>query len=90
MSASVSEGRWRLRVDDSGPGIPAEKRAEVFDRFSRLDGAGTSGTGLGLAICKRLVELMGGEVGVGESDSGGARLEIDLPLAAGELNANST
>ena len=70
VSASVSEGRWRLRVDDSGPGIPAEKRAEVFGRFSRLDGAGASGTGLGLAICKRLVELMGGEVGVGESDSG--------------------
>ncbi len=33
---------------------------------------------------------MGGEVGVGESDSGGARLEIYLPLAFGELNANST
>ena len=90
VSACVSEGRWRLRVDDSGPGIPAEQRAEVFDRFSRLDGTGTSGTGLGLAICKRLVELMGGEVGVGDSDSGGARLEINLPLASGELNANST
>ena len=90
VSACVSEGRWRLRVDDSGPGIPAEKRGEVFDRFSRLDGAGTSGTGLGLAICRRLVELMGGEVGADDSSLGGARFEIYLPLVLGELNANST
>lgn len=90
VGAGVSAGRWRLRVDDSGPGIPAEKRADVFGRFSRLGGTSESGTGLGLAICKRVVELMGGEVRVTESGLGGARLEIDLPVAPGELNANST
>ena len=83
VSALVSAGRWRLRVDDSGPGIPAEKRGEVFGRFSRLNTAEEGGTGLGLAICKRLVELMGGDVSVSQSDRGGARLEIDLPVALG-------
>jgi len=90
VRAAVSGGRWRLRVDDSGPGIPAEKRAEVFGRFSRLSHAEEEGTGLGLAICRRLVELMGGEVRVSDSDLGGAGLEIELPVASRELNANST
>lgn len=83
VSESVAAGRWRLRVDDSGPGIPAEKRAEIFGRFARLGGAGGGGAGLGLAICRRIVELMGGSVVVGESDRGGARFEIDLPVALG-------
>ncbi len=89
VSATSSAGRWRLRVDDSGPGIPAEKRAEVFGRFSRLEGSGEGGAGLGLAICRRVVELMGGTVSVGESSLGGARFEIELPLAPGQLNTNS-
>jgi len=86
----VSTGRWRLRVDDSGPGIPAEKRSEVFGRFSRLDESGSGGSGLGLSICKRLVELMEGDVSVTTSDLGGACFEIDLPVASGQLNTNST
>jgi signal transduction histidine kinase len=89
VSAGVSAGRWRIRVDDSGPGIPAEKRGEVFGRFSRLEGSRGGGAGLGLAICRRVVELMGGGVTVGESESGGARFEIDLPMESKGLNTNS-
>ena len=81
VSAHESQGRWRLSVDDSGPGIPAEKRQEVFGRFSRLEGSDSAGTGLGLSICQRLVSMMGGTVSASESDLGGARVEIDLPLA---------
>ena len=81
VSAREVRGRWRLRVDDSGPGIPAEKREEVFGRFSRLEGSDSAGTGLGLSICQRLVSMMGGTVSASESDLGGARVEIDLPLA---------
>jgi len=73
--------RWVLAVDDTGPGIPAEKRATIFDRFARLDASrasGQGGAGLGLAICQRLVELMGGTVSASDSALGGARFEIEL------------
>jgi signal transduction histidine kinase len=89
VNAFVSAGRWRIMVDDSGQGIPVEKRAEVFGRFSRLAGSQGDGAGLGLAICRRVVELMGGGVTVGESEWGGARFEIDLPVASPGLNTNS-
>jgi len=84
VSAEERDGRWILAVDDSGPGIPADKREAVFGRFTRLDESRSTnggGAGLGLAICARLVELMSGTVGVNDSDLGGARFEIELPLA---------
>jgi signal transduction histidine kinase len=51
-----------LRVEDGGPGIPADQQERVFVRFSRLEGARASGTGLGLAIARELAERMGGAV----------------------------
>lgn len=82
---SALEGdRVVLRVDDSGPGVPPDRREDIFGRFTRLDESRSSasgGAGLGLAICRRLVELMGGTVGVTDSDLGGARFEIALPAA---------
>jgi two-component system sensor histidine kinase BaeS len=75
-------GRVVFAVDDSGPGVPAERRAEVFGRFTRLESsrsARTGGAGLGLAICRRIIESMDGTVAVCDSELGGARFEIDLP-----------
>ena len=86
VSAVPAAAKWRVAVDDSGPGIPADKRDEVFRRFARLDASRSQvsgGAGLGLAICKRLVELMGGAVGVEDSDLGGARVWIELPVSRG-------
>ncbi len=62
ISASVDGGRATLTVADDGPGIPAEARQQIFERFSRLDGTRASGSGLGLAIARELAELMGGRV----------------------------
>lgn len=81
VSATVDGGRWCLRVDDSGEGVPPDAREAVFERFSRLGAARSNGgAGLGLAICRRITELMGGTVSVSEAPAGGARFEIRLDI----------
>ena len=80
-------GRARLEVADSGPGVPPEQRARVFERFQQGEGDLTrrfGGTGLGLAIAKDFVELHGGSVGIADAPEGGACCFIELPLAAPE------
>lgn len=66
-----------LRVQDSGPGVPLELREKVFERFFR-EGIG-QGAGLGLSIVRRVVELHGGEIVLGESALGGLAVSVRLP-----------
>ena len=64
--------RLKVRVEDTGIGIPADKLQTVFEKFAQVDGSSTrrhEGTGLGLAIAARLVDLMGGKIGI-ESEVG--------------------
>ena len=69
-------------VDDAGPGIPAEERDRVFDRFYRRDqDRSMPGSGLGLSIVASIVEQHGGDVVVSDSNLGGARVGFRLPLA---------
>ncbi|MCK6548400.1 ATP-binding protein [Myxococcota bacterium] len=80
---SAGEARVRIEVADDGPGIPADRRERLFRPFSQLDASTTrtfGGTGLGLAISKRLVELMGGEIGVDSDEGRGATFWITLPV----------
>lgn len=84
VSAEVEGAVWRLRVDDSGPGIAPSERERVFERFVRLDpsrSAAGGGSGLGLSICQRLVTLMDGRIWADESPLGGARFVVELPRA---------
>ena len=75
----------RFEVSDTGIGIPQESREKLFSSFSQVD-ASTSrkygGTGLGLVICKRLVEGMGGTIGMDSAASGGSLFWFELPLLA--------
>lgn len=67
-----------IYVEDTGAGIPADKQAQVFDRFVKLDNL-SKGTGLGLSICQNVAERFGGRVGVSSEVGRGSRFWIHLP-----------
>lgn len=85
FEAAAQDGQAVARVVDHGVGIPPEQRAHVFARLWRADESrkrDSGGSGLGLAITARIVEQLGGDVGVTETAGGGATFFISLPLAA--------
>lgn len=82
-AAAVPGRRAEISVSDEGPGVPAKDRETIFEPFARLAGAGSradTGSGLGLAIARRLAQLHGGSVTVGDAPGGGARFVLALPL----------
>ena len=84
----VAPNRLRLSVQDTGAGLDSEQVASLFQPFNRLgqEGGSQEGTGIGLVVTKRLVELMGGNIGVSSSPGVGSVFWIELattaPLAA--------
>jgi signal transduction histidine kinase len=80
FSAEQHDHSVEVVVADTGPGIPPEVRARLFERFVRGPGA-DGGFGLGLAIAREAVEATGGTLAVDTSDQGGTRAVVRLPAA---------
>ncbi|MCI0870100.1 MAG: hypothetical protein J4O08_10305, partial [Chloroflexi bacterium] len=77
----LDEGRFqKVRVADTGTGIPREHLPHVFERFYKVDRSRSDGgTGLGLAIVKHIVQAHGGEVGVESEEGVGSTFEFTIP-----------
>src|SRR5690606_26805686 len=89
VTGAVEDDRVSLRVsvEDTGIGIPSDKVKHVFEKFAQVDSSSTrrhEGTGLGLAIAARLVELMGGTIGVESEVGSGSKFwfTAELPMHA--------
>ncbi|MFI5014760.1 MAG: ATP-binding protein [Hyphomicrobiales bacterium] len=82
LSVSVSpQGRTVFEVADTGEGVSADRLQRIFEEFEQGEGA-SGGAGLGLAISRRLVEMMGGSLGVESTPGHGSVFTAEIPLAA--------
>ncbi len=87
---STDTVKLTIKVEDSGIGIPEEKRKEIFSDFKQIDHSSTrkyQGTGLGLAICKRLVELQGGTIEVSTNQPKGTVFTVYLEYECSKSNS---
>jgi len=80
VAVNVVDGAPVLTVEDSGPGIPAEERERVFDRFYRIAGSEAAGSGLGLAIIRAITERHGAKLSLDASAKlGGLLVRVTFP-----------
>lgn len=83
LESTPERARLRMSVKDCGIGIPAERKAAIFEGFTQADGSTTrkyGGTGLGLTICRHLADLMGGKIGLESEEGLGSTFWLDLSL----------
>ena len=89
VSARTDDGRYRIEVRDTGPGIAADQQDEIFEEFHQAE-ATAPGTGLGLPISRRLARAMGGDVTFQSEPGRGSTFSLDLPLDCRPTPVGST
>ena len=77
---TAAGGNVRLVVEDDGPGVPAELREQLFERFVRGEGDAGGSFGLGLSIVNAVAAAHGGSVRLESPPQGGARFVVELPV----------
>jgi signal transduction histidine kinase len=85
VTAKAVNGNFNVSVTDTGPGIPVEHQARIFEHFHQVDSSLTKakgGTGLGLAIAKQIVEMHGGRIWVESTLGKGSTFQMEIPTRA--------
>jgi signal transduction histidine kinase len=85
IAATTANGHFAVSVADTGPGIPQEHQARIFEQFHQVDSSNTKakgGTGLGLAIAREIVEMHGGRIWVDSTLGQGSTFRMELPVRA--------
>src|SRR5439155_16768546 len=89
LHSELSDGIWRISVEDEGPGLTPEQRNKIFERFVRFNLPGSEdkgGSGLGLAICRSIVKLQRGRIFAADGENGhGLRMVIEIPAVAAPI-----
>ena len=91
LSARVIDGKLRVSVKDTGPGISPDDLNKIFDKFHQVSDSDTlkdkpKGTGLGLAICKQIIEHYGGKIWVESEYGRGSEFIFEIPVKTEEKN----
>jgi two-component system heavy metal sensor histidine kinase CusS len=87
MESDIDEASWRVSVEDEGPGLSAEQRERIFERFVRFGApsSGDRGSGLGLTISRSIIHMHGGRIYAEPAREGrGLRVTFELPTRSGK------